>query len=160
MRVMHETTQTPRSVAAYRERLSPSLWMLLSAALVAPMAALVFVPVDTGIALLVGIAAASLVIEVLVWTAPVVEVRDGVLRAGRAHIPVELLGDPEQLVGEAARSARGPELGRDSWHLVRGGIDGVVRVPVADPRDPVARWVISTRTPDRLAAAILRAQRA
>jgi hypothetical protein len=42
--------------------------------------------------------------------------------------------------------------------MFRGGIDPVVRVPVLDPGDPVTEWVFSTRTPDRVVAAITRAQ--
>ena len=34
-----------------------------------------------------------------------------------------------------------------------------VRVPVTDPGDQVTEWVFSTRTPDRVIAAIQRAQR-
>ena len=43
-------------------------------------------------------------------------------------------------------------------HLIRGGIDGVVIVAITDPDDPAPSWVLSTRTPDRLAAAVRRAQ--
>lgn len=42
--------------------------------------------------------------------------------------------------------------------IIRGGIDGIVVVPNLDVDDPVDAWTISTRTPDRLAAAIRAAQ--
>ncbi len=142
----------------YRERLSPSLWTLLGAALAAPMVSLVFVPLDKTVALLAGLAVAAALIGSLVWLAPVVEVRGGELRVGRAHIPVRLLGDPRGLVADEARQARGPGLRRDAWHLLRPGIDPVVRVPVIDERDPVREWVFSTRTPARVIAAIRSAQ--
>ncbi|HEY6113086.1 MAG TPA: DUF3093 family protein, partial [Gaiellaceae bacterium] len=45
-----------------------------------------------------------------------------------------------------------------SWHVIRGGIDGLVTIPVIDPDDPTPAWALSTRTPDRLAAAVRRAQ--
>ena len=57
-----------------------------------------------------------------------------------------------------ARRVRGPGLDPRDWHVIRGGIDGVVRVTVEDPDDPTPSWVLSTRTPDRLAAAIRRSQ--
>ena len=90
--------------------------------------------------------------------APVVELRDGMLRAGRARIEVELLGEPQILTGEQARHARGPGLDPRSWHLIRGGIDGIVVTEVTDPDDPTPAWVMSSRTPDRLAAALRLAQ--
>lgn len=142
----------------FRERLSPSLWVLVSAAVVAPMAALVLAPIDTTVALVAGALAGVLFVTLLIAWSPVVEVREGMLRAGRARIPVDLLGEPQILTGEAARAARGPELDPRSWHVIRGGIDGLVVVGVDDPDDPTPAWVVSSRTPDRLAAGIRRAQ--
>ncbi|GAA1654454.1 DUF3093 domain-containing protein [Microbacterium flavum] len=143
----------------YRERLSPSLWTLLSAAVAAPMVSLVFVPLDATVALVAGLVAAAAILVSLVLLSPVVEVRDGELRVGRAHIPVALLGDPEAFTGDEARHLRGPGLSGTAWHMLRGGIDGVVVVPVRDERDPVTVWVFSTRTPDRVVYAIGRARR-
>lgn len=147
-----------RRTDGYRERLGPSLWILVAAALAAPMAALVFSPIDTTLALAVGLAVGVLLIVLMLAAAPVIEVVDGELRAGRAHIGVEFLGAPEALTGEDARQARGAGLDPRSWHLIRGGIDGVVVIPVEDADDPTTAWVISSRTPDRLSAAVRRAQ--
>jgi hypothetical protein len=142
----------------YRERLSPSLWTLVAAAVCAPMAVLVLAPVGATIALIGGLVVAALIVVAMVGLAPVVSVSETTLRAGRAHIDVSLLGEPTPLTGDDARAARGPELPVRAWHLLRGGIDGLVVVPVDDPDDPTPAWVISTRTPDRLAAAVRRAQ--
>ncbi len=142
----------------YRERLSPSLWVLAAAAVCAPMAALVLAPIDTTIALIAGLAVGLLAVVALIFASPVVEVRGGELRAGRAHIAVSLIENPRALTGEDARVARGSGLHPRSWHLIRGGIDGIMVVDVADPDDPTPSWVISSRTPERLAAAVRRAQ--
>ncbi|GAA5198025.1 DUF3093 domain-containing protein [Microbacterium jejuense] len=142
----------------YRERLGPSLWILVAAALAGPMAALVFTPIDTTLALVIGAAVGVLVIVLLIFGAPSVSVQDGELRAGRAHIGAEFLGEPVVHIGDDARHARGAGLDPRAWHLLRGGIDGVVVIPVTDEDDPTTAWVISSRTPDRLAAAVRRAQ--
>ncbi|WOF24519.1 DUF3093 domain-containing protein [Microbacterium betulae] len=152
------SSQDGHAVADFRERLSPSLWTLASAAIVAPMVTLVFVRIEPAVSLGLGAIAAIVVIALLIAGSPVVEVRDGVLRAGKARIEVEHLGDPVALAGEEAKAARGVDLDPRGWYLVRGGIDGVVLVPNTDPDDPVTSWTISIRTPDRLAAAVLRAQ--
>ncbi|HWV48782.1 MAG TPA: DUF3093 domain-containing protein [Microbacterium sp.] len=148
----------PATRPRYRERLAPSLWLLVSAAVLAPMIALTLVPVSSALGLAIGVVVALAVIGLLVAASPVVSVQDRVLRAGRAHIDAGWLGEPVALTGEEARAARGPALPASGWHLIRGGIDGIVVVPNTDPDDPVSAWTISTRTPDRLAAAIRHAR--
>ncbi len=146
------------SDVVYRERLSPSLWTLGAAALLAPMISLALTPLDTTLALFVGGMVAAVIVAAMVATAPIVTVRGDSLEAGRARIPVELLGEPKALTDDEARAARGRDADPRSWMLIRGGIDGVVVVPVDDPDDPTPAWIVSTRTPDRLAAAVRRAQ--
>jgi hypothetical protein len=155
---MQKTARSTSTVTRYRERLGPSLWLLVAGALAAPMAALVFTPVDTTLALVIGGAVGLAAVGVLVAAAPVVTIDSGELRAGRAHIDVRHLGAPKVYVGDEARHARGAGLDPRSWHLIRGGIDGLVVLPLHDPDDPTTAWVISSRTPDRLAAAVRRAQ--
>lgn len=149
-RLMQNSDARPR----YRERLSPSLWLLVTVALAGPMASLVVVRLNSTIALMVGAAVSALLVAGFIALAPTVCVIGTVLHAGRAHIDVRHLGDPVAFVGDAARQARGPALTARGWHLIRGGIDGVVVVPNIDKDDPVDAWTISSRTPDRLAAAI------
>lgn len=157
---MSEPRRSGEQAVLYRERLGPSLWLLVAAALCGPMAALVFTPVDATVALTVGAGVAALVVVLLVAASPVVEVGgDGMLRAGRARIEVRHLGDAQGFTGDEARRKRGVDLHPRAWHLIRGGIDPVVVIPLEDPDDPVPSWVISTRTPDRLIAAIDRARR-
>lgn len=157
MRLMQNpvTDARPR----YRERLAPSLWLLVTVAVAGPMVSLVFVPIGSTVALILGAAVSALLVLGFIAATPVVSVEGTVLHAGRAHIDVRFLGDPVELSGEDARQARGPALPARGWHLIRGGIDGVVVVPNIDQDDPVDTWTISTRTPDRLAAAIRAAKR-
>lgn len=157
MRLMQNTTPATRD--DYHERLAPSLWMLITIALVGPMVALVFAPVAAGIAVVVGAAVSLALVILSILLAPVVRVRGTVLHAGRAHIDARWLGEPEHFTGQDARDRRTRDIARDGWHLIRGGIDGLVVVPLTDPDDPMHSWTISTRTPDRLVAAI-RAARA
>ncbi|MGO1801553.1 MAG: DUF3093 domain-containing protein [Microbacteriaceae bacterium] len=138
----------------YRERLSPSLWMLVTAAVAAPMLMLTFTPLGSLVALLIGIAVALGLLILMVAGSPSIRIEGTMLHAGRAHIDARWLGDVVEHTGEEARAARGAGLPARGWHLIRGGIDGLVVVQNTDPADPVTSWTISTRTPDRLAAAI------
>lgn len=145
---------TPDTRVRYRERLSPSLWLLVTAAVAAPMVTLTLTPLGSLPALLIGIVAAVLLIAALIAGSPAVRVEGTTVRAGRAHIDARWLGTVVAHTGEQARSARGTDLPARGWHLIRSGIDGIVVVANTDPNDPVTSWTISTRTPDRLAAAI------
>lgn len=144
----------PDTRPSYRERLTPSLWVFLAAALGGPMLMVSFTPVNPTLALVLGAVATVLIIFLIVVGSPRVETQGRMLRAGRAHIDARWLGEPQALTAEDARLARGTLLPARGWHLIRGGIDGVVVVPNTDPADPAPSWTISTRTPDRLAAAI------
>ena len=146
MRTSTDSVTHTRLMQNYQERLTPSLWVFGGATVLAPMGALVLTPIDSTLGLIVGSLLA-------------LAVNGTVFRAGRAQIDAKWLGQPEQLTGEEARAARGVNLDHRAWHLVRSGIDGAVRVPITDPDDPAPYWVISTRTPDRLAAAIENARR-
>ena len=96
------------AVVSYRERLSPSLWVIVSAAVAAPMAALVIAPIDTTLALVAGALVGVAIVVFLIAGSPVVQVSDGVLTAGRAHIDLCHTGEVTVLTGEDARHARGP----------------------------------------------------
>ena len=161
MHVLNASAGTGRQqTSAYRERLTPSLKFIVGAAIIAPMVSLVFVRFNQAAALVFGVLAAAILIWILLGTAPRVRVENGELIAGRAHIAVAHLGDPQILAGEDAAKARGVGLDPRGWYLIRGGIDGIVLVENIDPADPVTTWTVSSRTPDRLAAAIRRAQHA
>lgn len=142
----------------YRERLGPSLVVLISAAVCAPMAALVFAPIDTTLALVIGALVGAAIVVLMVAGSPVVRVSDGWLIAGRARIDVAYLGESSVFLGEDARNARGSGLDSRAFHLFRGGIDPVAVFTITDDDDPAPSWAISSRTPDRLVAAVRRAQ--
>jgi len=110
------------------------------------------------ISLFAGIATAIILyggcVFLLILAAPVVAVRNGELIAGPAKISTELLGEALVYEKSEATQERGPRLDARAWLLIRGWIDPIVRVPIVDPTDPAPYWVISSRRPKELAAAI------
>jgi hypothetical protein len=83
---------------------------------------------------------------------------DGVeLRAGAAHVPVALLRDPRALDAAQTRHELGPGLDARTHLAHRGWVRTAVRVDLDDPADPTPAWVVSTRRPDALVAALLAA---
>lgn len=145
----------------YSERLWPAWWLWLSAALVALTSGVVVVPVgDPLLAVLSASATGAALVALLVWwSAPVrvVEPEPGSglwLQAGSSRVPVEALGGAEGLTGEVWRHALGPGLDARAHLVIRGWVGTGVRVPVTDARDPVPYWLVSSRHPERLVAAL------
>lgn len=83
-----------------------------------------------------------------------IEVRDGVLYAGPAHISLAHLGQAEALDKEATRRVHGVEADARAFMVTRPYCHRSVRVPVVDPADSTPYWLISTRRPRELAAAL------
>ncbi|MBW4042456.1 MAG: DUF3093 domain-containing protein [Acidobacteria bacterium] len=128
---------------------------MLAALLLLPAIFIIFLPLTAPV---IGGAAAVLVTAVvelaLVVSAPIVAVGDGQLVAGAARIPVALTGATELFRGQEATAARGTGLDARAYTMFRGWVDPVLRVQVTDPDDPVPYWLLSTRRPEELMAAI------
>ncbi|WP_374945657.1 DUF3093 domain-containing protein [Agreia sp.] len=141
-------------MSSYRERLWPSIWIYLATALVIPASILVLAPVN----LIAGVIAAAVLFGglagIFVVLAPVIEVKNGTLTAGRARIPVDLLGPASTYRGEAATLQRGQRLDARAWLCLRGWVDPVVKIPLEDPDDPTPYWLVSSRNPEGLRAAL------
>jgi len=83
-----------------------------------------------------------------------VAVRDGTLYAGPAHISLDLLGPAEPLDAEETRRVHGVDADARAFLLTRPYLKRSVRVPVEDPADRTPYWLLSTRHPRELAAAL------
>jgi len=138
----------------YRERLWPAPWIYLSTALVIPASLLVFLPIDITAGIVVAIVLYAGIVGLSIFTTPTVEVADGELRAGRARLPLSVVGEVVAARGADAVRERGTGLDARAWLLIRGWIPDVVRVELADPADPTPYWLISSRRADDLAEAI------
>ncbi|EYR63783.1 hypothetical protein N866_18210 [Actinotalea ferrariae CF5-4] len=112
------------------------------------------VPVDVVVAALVAAVTFVVGVAAVAATSAVVVVRDGSLRAGRARIPVDLLGPGRVLERDEARAALGPGSDARLFACYRSWLPGAVLVPVVDPLDPTPAWLVSSRSPRRLLAAI------
>lgn len=152
---MEERGRLPDAGAAGHDpRFTERLWPSVPTWLVAPGlgagAGLTLVPLGTSLALTVAVLVAVAVAAGLVAASPRIEVRDGLLRAGKARVPVTLLGDAAAARGEDARQERGPRLDARAYLCIRGWVDPVVRVHLEDPADPTPYWLLSTRHPEAL----------
>lgn len=75
-------------------------------------------------------------------------------RAGRAHLPLRFVGHVQELDQEATRRLAGVDADARAYLLLRPYLKRGVRVEITDPADPAPYWLVHTRHPDRLVAAL------
>lgn len=150
---------SPRSDALHRERLWPGPlgWSFVVGFAVLVLIALL--PVRADVAVVAAVVSLVVALVAAVRTSAVVEVADGELRAGRAHIPVALLGAGSVLDRAGVRAHLGPGSDARTFVCLRSWIPGAVEVVVVDPQDPTPAWLVSTRRPAALLAAVEAARR-
>ena len=140
----------------YDERLSvPLRWWVQGTIAVACLWLAVLVALPTA-AVWAVTATAAVVVGVGLWSygAARVQVVDGELHAGPAHIGVGHLGAATALDAEAARRLAGPDADARAYLLLRPYLKQAVRVEVADPADPTPYWLVGTRRPETLVSAL------
>lgn len=83
-----------------------------------------------------------------------IRVQDGVLHAGKAHIDLAHIGEVESLDPEETRRVAGVDADARAHLLLRPYLKRAVKVHLTDPDDPAPYWLLHTRHPDELAAAL------
>ncbi len=92
----------------------------------------------------------------LLWrfSAAKVEVRDGELWVGEAHLPLEFVGEVQIVPPAAKRKVLGPAFDPAAFALTRSWIGPMVWVQVKDENDPTPYWLVSSRKPEKLVTAL------
>jgi Protein of unknown function (DUF3093) len=144
----------------YRERLFvPPLWWALGMITMLTFGAIVWTGFDLGItiavfAVLIGGTAALL----LNWGRSTVEVTTGELQAGGLTLPLALAGEVQPLDENQTAALRGPRANPRAYLLIRPYLRRSVYIEVKGPDPAVPYWLVATRHPVELAAAIERSR--
>jgi energy-coupling factor transporter transmembrane protein EcfT len=153
------TTSAPGStgpVPAYRERLSvPLRWWVQGVMFVATLwlALVVAIPgvwAWSATAAVLGLMALAFA----AYGSATIVVADGHLRAGRARIGAAYLGAALALDAEASRRTAGVDADARAYLVLRPYLKRAVKVQICDPADPAPYWLLGTRHPESLAAAL------
>ncbi|MEL7974754.1 DUF3093 domain-containing protein [Isoptericola sp. F-RaC21] len=153
----HAPHPSPVTGPAYRERLSPGPAAWCGAVGLGVIVGVTLWPLAHAVAAVVGVLVAAGTLVALFASAPVIEVADGRLRAGRAQVDVGLLGAVTTMDdADEMRTALGPALDARAFVCLRAWARTGVRVELEDPLDPTPYWLLSTRRPQELAAALAR----
>ncbi len=152
-------TERSSSGPDYRERVLPGPGGWLGAAGMGVIVAIALWPLAGRGGVAVGVLAAVATAVALAVTSPVVEVADGALRAGQAHVPARLLGEVTALTdADRMRAELGPRLDARAYVCLRAWARTGVKAVLDDPADPTPYWIVSTRRPAELVAAVERAR--
>lgn len=144
----------------YRERLSLSWWLWLPAvAVAAALAAEVKLGAPGAATWIAYLVLLPLTVAGLWWLGRIrIEVAVGELRVDDAHIPLRYVGEVTPLSAADKRDLLGPYADPEAFVVQRPWIGGAVQLQVRDAADPTPYWLISTRHPEALAAALRDAQ--
>lgn len=145
-------------VVTYDERLVAPPWVWAAVLTVAGVSAAALHGGASGwratlpYAVLLPVAVAS-----LLWASRGrVRVADGVLHVPGARIALDHLGGVTPLTREGTRRVRGPLAEPRAFVVTRGWLAESVRVQLEDPQDDTPYWLVGTRRPAELAAALQR----
>ncbi len=145
---------------SYTEQLRvPAAWWLLGM-----LSAVIFASTAwAGFDLLVAIASyvvfcGGCAAALLIWGHATIAVSDGELRAGTATLPLATAGEVAALDEARARALRGPRADPRAFMLIRPYLKLAVYIEVTGQHQDRPYWLIGTRRPAELAAAIERSR--
>jgi hypothetical protein len=145
---------------SYTEQLrAPVSWWLLGESTVFIFASFIW----AGFNILVAIASyvvfcGGTAALLLIWGSARVEVSGGELRAGQATLPLAFAGEVVALDEDQSRAIRGPRADPAAFVLLRPYLKLAVYVEVTGEHTGRPYWLIGTRRPTELAAAIERSR--
>ncbi|HZG97302.1 MAG TPA: DUF3093 domain-containing protein [Nocardioidaceae bacterium] len=160
---MRQPTSEPRPdhvEPLWRERLYvPASWWVLGAGMVGTIVWIVWVVAPGAAAFTAGAVAAVVVGAALLrFGSTVVAVQadpdGGLLSAGRGRLPVRVVTDVTALDATELRRQSGVDADARAFLVLPPFVHTAVRVDLADPQDPTPYWLVATRRPHELTAAL------
>src|SRR3984885_11191187 len=143
-------------MGSYRERLLvPVSYWLLAVPVVLTLGAEAYFFVDGWIPpLVIGLLAVIVCTFLVHWSAATIEVTGSVLRADKDTLALGEVGQVVALDERQAAQLRGPKGDPAAHLLLRPYLKRAVYIALADPAGGTPYWLVATRHPEELAAAI------
>jgi hypothetical protein len=143
-------------MGSYRERLLvPVSYWLLTIPVVLTLGGEAYFFVDGIIPpLFIGLIFVILATFMVHWSLATIEVTGAVLRTGKDTLALNEVDEVVALDEMQARALRGPRADPSAHILLRPYLRRAVYIGLADPGEGVPYWLIATRHPEELAAAI------
>ena len=139
----------------FRERLTvPAAWWVLAALFAVSMLTAIGFYLGPVWGVGVGLATMATAAAIFTTIAVVVSVDATELRVGRAVIERRYVGAARALDAPATDRRAGVEADARAHLVLKPYIPTAVEIVLDDPDDPVPYWLVATRRPARLAAAL------
>lgn len=157
-----ETDSATSGPTAFDERLSVPVWWYLPAVGLGVLLGAEIHMGYPGLRAWIGyVVLIPLCVLALWWLGRTrVTVRDGRLRAGERSLDLSAVGVTDTVAARDKQRAMGPDLDPAAYVLHRAWVGPLVRVEVTDPDVDEPYWVLSSRRPEQLRAAIAGARAA
>jgi hypothetical protein len=138
----------------YQERVLPNFGAFLAVSLLLPAISLVFEPFSLVVGISVGVVAVLASWSALYAFSPVISISETELRAGKAKIPLKLLGKSKVINKGELFTETGPGLSPLAYRVFQGTVKTAIKIDIKDPKDKTPYWLVSTRHPERLKKAL------
>ena len=146
------------AVPDYREWLAvPAIWWLLALVVIGLLGGELWAGIGgwAGAAIF-AVFAGGLAAALVTWGSARIEVSDGRLSAGRSVLPLGYATEVVALDEKQTAAMRGPQADPAAHLMTRPFLKQAVYIAVQDPAGRVPYWLVGTRRPAELAAAIER----
>ncbi|MFM6973606.1 MAG: DUF3093 domain-containing protein [Agromyces sp.] len=138
----------------FRERVWPPVTWFLIALLVVPAVILALAPINLTLGIVMSVIVYLGCVAFLVVQSPVNSVDDAEFRAGKGRIERKYLGAAVAVRDDAFFDELHSKLDARAWLSLRSWVRGLVKVELTDPDDPTPYWLVSSRSPAALVAAL------
>jgi Protein of unknown function (DUF3093) len=140
----------------YHERLwAPVSWWLVGLAVIVLLGAELAAGFGgPAVAAIFAVLVAGWAALLLSWGRPRIEVTGGELIVGGARLPLAVVGDVSALDRAQTRAIAGPRADPAAFTLIRPYLREAVYIEVTGPAAGTPYWLVATRHPAELAAAI------
>ena len=138
----------------YNEWVLPSWTSFLPTLLIYPTLWLTFVPFNEAIGVISGLVLTFVVVALMISKSAGISLGSGRLTVRHASIDTKYISAAEVFQGEQAFLERGRNLDARAYVHFQGSVKSLLKVTISDPEDPTPYWLISTRNPEELKAAL------
>jgi hypothetical protein len=144
----------------YSERVTPKWTSFLPLTLILPILWLTLAPINALLGLALGIFGTFAVAWSMWANSAKILVSGGRVQVGKASIEARFIGVCEEVPFATRFAQRLPNLDPRAYLRLQNSRKGLLKLEVVDKNDPTPYWVVSTKRPAQLIAAIEQAKKA